>query len=81
MVVSIPEIEETEGRTGFVGDDEFACVELKMHMGDPASAIWWVGTCDRKSTRGWGEANPLSGEGMPSSGRGHRQNTGHVPEE
>lgn len=32
MVVSFPEIEETEGRAGFVGDDGFGCVELKTHM-------------------------------------------------
>lgn len=50
-MVSFPEIEEPEGRAGFVGDDGFGCVELKTHMGDPTSAIWWVDTWDRSSPR------------------------------
>lgn len=62
-MVSFPEIEEPEGRAGFVGHDGFGCVELKTHMGDPTSAIWWVDTCDRSSPRCPGRSQPSERRG------------------
>lgn len=39
VVVSLTEIEMTEGKADFVGEDGFGHVELEMHMVNPTSAI------------------------------------------